>query len=852
MYTITIKNFYENGVLNKENEKTLYHIPIQDGEEENVLTDPTVSCDLGKTGTMEFTIHPNHPYYHAIAQMRTIMRVEYDGDTIFRGRILTVDNTMTGAKRIHCEGDMAFLLDSFQMGTKKETRPTINLNAYIQQILNTHNQQMQESGETDKCIYPGDIPGAYRATMVSSIQQIAMVSDTFGSNSTEQSLNALESLTKVYGGYFRTRYSKDDNGVYKTYLDWYKYWFSYNSKTNTQPIAITQNIIDAQSNSEVDNIFTALIPIGSNEGEDIYITGYKTDIHGNNNRILVPQITKVFTEDELSTGYMTKSIFEKAVDQYGIIYKVEQFSNADTQEKLWTYACDWIRNNYVGGITSYDLTAMDMHHVDNRVAKYLVGDRVELDIHSDMTELDEYNSNERSNIVNRTLLSVKYDLHHPDKNGYTAGIPSDILNREYGTKSTSKSTSSGGGGGGGKGAGGRAGGRNNDDDDTERERKAREKAQDALAWKLVWDETYNNKEYNALKSMNGGAAVKPALNTSQLIIKQIISDPEIDTGKEVMETVAMVLDGQKKAARFAADMSAPGLRPLMEKLEKRSPFLKKLVEMDEGYQRAVASISLNAGLKQVGVSGKKDAALNRIVDGALSLGITEDTPIDQAVSMIQNVTNGVTLPNTVASVGSAADANGNEAGFLEIGKEALTNAIINGDGNNGSGTIDIGKTDPGANWLIQMNQPLQWKDPDTGRVYTLPNGTIDANDFSLIKKAKENVVESFSAQVGVFKTAIADNLSAINANFGKITALEGTIDNLTAKAITTDNLSSTLSRLSTIAANNIECKNNVSCGSLSVGGRNIGYVQSLKVVTAVNFSNETIATRSLYFLGTVI
>lgn len=770
MYTITIKNFYENGKLNKGNERVLYHIPIQEGEEENVLTDPTVSCDLGKTGTMEFTIHPNHPYYHAIAQMRTIMRVDYDGDTIFRGRILTVDNTMAGAKRIHCEGDMAFLLDSFQMGTKKETRPTINLNAYIQQILNNHNQQMQESGETDKCIYPGDIPGAYRATMVSSIQQIAMVSDTFGSNSTEQSLNALESLTKVYGGYFRTRYSSSDK---KTYLDWYKYWFSYNSKTNTQPIAITQNIIDAQSNSEVDNIFTALIPIGSSEGEDVYITGYKTDIHGNNNRILVPQITKVFTEDELSTGYMTKSIFEKAVDQYGIIYKVEQFSNADTPEKLWEYACDWIRNNYVGGITSYDLSAMDMHHVDGRIAKYLVGDKVQLTIHSDMTELDEYNSNKLSNTVNRTLLNVKYDLHHPDKNSYTAGIPSDILNREYGTKSTSKSTSSGGGGGGGKGAGGRAGGNNNDKDDAERERKAREKAQDALAWKLVWDETYNNKEYNALKNIAGGVAVKPALNTSQLIIKQIISDPEIDTGKEVFETTAMVLNGQRQKALITANPLALGNAQVADKMmklkAKYSPALRELLEMDEGYQRAVASISLNAGLKQVGVSGKKDAALNSILDGALSLGLTDDTPLDQAVSMIKNVTNGVTLPNMVASIGSAADANGNEAGLLEIGKEALTNAIINGGGSGGEGTIDVGKSDSSGSFKINLNHPVTYKDKD-GKTVT-KTGMVSAEDFKL-----KDRYDSLGVRLLVVDDAIMNRatIAQLEAEKARITNLEAT------------------------------------------------------------------------------
>ena len=783
MYKITIKNYYRSGVLVKD-ETTLYHIPIQEGEKDNVLTDPSVSCDLGKTGTLEFTIYPNHPYYHAIAQMRTIMRVEYDGDTIFRGRILTVDNTMAGVKRIHCEGDMAFLLDSYQMGMKKELRSDTTLNAYITDILDEHNRQMMESGETDKCIYPGYVPGNY-PSFISNMQQIPNETEPFGSDSTEQTMSALESLTKEFGGFFRTRYSDTDK---KSYLDWCRLWFREDLE-NGQPVSITQNIIDAQSNSEVDNIFTALIPIGSNEGEDVFITGYRTDIHGDNNRILVPHIAQVYSADELDTGYTTKELYEKAVEQYGIIYKTQKFANADTPEKLWTYACDWIKNNYVGGITSYDLTAIDMHHVNKQVVKYLAGDLIELTIHSDMTELDEYNPDKQSNTVYRTLLNAKYDLHHPDKNSYTAGIPSDILNLEYGTKSTSKSSANGGGGG-GKGAGGKGGGSNRKKQEEEEKRQAREKAQEALAWKLVWDETYNNTEYNALKNMVGGAAVKPALQTSQVIVKQIISNPEIDTKEEVFEQTAMVLNGQKRAATISASLAAPGMASTLQKFMKMNPTGRKLLEMDEGYQRTVSSIAINAGLKQVGVSGKNKTALDNILDQAVGLGITADTPLDTATSMIKNITDNVTPPNIVASFGSVADANGNESGLIEAGKEAVTNLVMNGGGNGGTGTVNVGKESAATDWLIQMNQPLQWKDSQ-GTVHTLPSGTINAKDYSSLKEASGNPIPSFTTQVGVFKEAIASNLSAINATIEDLSATKATVRTLNATIANIDNLIAT-------------------------------------------------------------
>ena len=831
MYKITIKNYYRSGVLVKD-ETTLYHIPIQEGEQDNVLTDPSVSCNLGKTGTLEFTIYPNHPYYHAIAQMRTIMRVEYDGDTIFRGRILTVDNTMAGVKRIHCEGDMAFLLDSYQMGSKKETRSEKTLNAYITEVLQEHNDRVMGSGETDKCIYPGYIPGNYPDT-IRSYQQIPNETGLFGSDSAEQTLNALEDLTKEFGGFFRTRYSDTDQ---KSYLDWCRLWFR--EDPNSQPITITQNIIDAQSNSEVDNIFTALIPIGSNEGEDVFITGYRTDIHGDNNRILVPHITQVYSEEELDSGYTTKELYEKAVEQYGIIYKVQKFQNADTPYKLWDYACDWIKNNYVGGITSYDLSAIDMHHVDRQVVKYLAGDCIDLTIHSDMTELDEYNPDKYSNTVTRTLLDVKYDLHHPDKNSYTAGIPSDILNLEYGVKSTSKSSASGGGGG-GKGAGGKGGSSNRKKQEEEEKRQAREKAQEALAWKLVWDETYNNTEYNVLKNMVGGAAVKPALQTSQVIVKQIISNPEIDTKEEVFEQTAIVLNGQKRAATISASLAAPGMGQTLQKFMKMNPAGRKLLEMDEGYQRTVSSIAINAVLKQVGVSGKNKTALDNILDQALELGITADTPVDQATSMIKNITDNVQFPNIVASFGSVADGNGNESGVIEAGKEAVTNLIMNGGGNGGTGTVNVGKENAASDWLIQMNQPLQWKDGQ-GTVHTLPSGTINAKDYSSLKEASGNPIPSFTTQVGVFKTAIAENLSAITA----------TIEDLHATQATVRTLNATIANIDNLIATKVDAKFSSTSGFTAY----YGSIKNLAITTDATFQGKSIRwiysqTDRNYYLG---
>ena len=143
MYDIYI-NYYTNSAGSfVTSENLLYSIPF-DEEDPNALIEPIVKIEMGKTGSFEFSIYPDHPYFNAWHQMKTIMRVVYDGDTLFRGRVLTIDNSpMTGARKVHLEGDMAFLMDSQQEGVKDGKRAKQSLSSYFLQVLTKHNNQME-------------------------------------------------------------------------------------------------------------------------------------------------------------------------------------------------------------------------------------------------------------------------------------------------------------------------------------------------------------------------------------------------------------------------------------------------------------------------------------------------------------------------------------------------------------------------------------------------------------------------------------------------------------------------------------------------------------------------------------
>ena len=154
--------------------------------------------------------------------------------------------------------------------------------------------------------------------------------------------------------------------------------------------------------------------------------------------LFVTEMSDFFSPSELNRGYHRKEEYDEAIQKFGYIYKSQKFENADTPQKLLDYATDWIKNNYHGGLTSFSITALDMHLAGNQdTEKYTVGRRVRV------RYPDPISKQQTEQVL--TVISAEYDLYNPDKNSYKIGIPDSTLSKVYGE--TSKK---GGGGGGGK------------------------------------------------------------------------------------------------------------------------------------------------------------------------------------------------------------------------------------------------------------------------------------------------------------------------------------------------------------------------------------------------------------------
>ena len=414
-----IKNFMGQDGNIVTNETLFQTIPFS--AEGPVITNPKVKTELGKAGSFEFGLEMLSPYYDAMLQMKTIIRIVYFGKTLFRGRVLTIDRNLGRTRTIHCEGDFAFLLDSHQMGTKEETRPKTTVGPYLSSLISQHNSDV---GDPDKEFRLGEVPGQYSSN-VRSDQRVDIPADKanqqFGSSSHDSTMDRFESLLGDFGGYWRTRY---DDSTGRTYLDWFD---NYYTRYTNKRIQVASNLIDLSGSTEVENLFTVVVPVGKSNSKDIFVNDWWPRVsksHAKVNYITVPDLATVplYSDSELNSGYHRKEDYANAIDRFGKIWKTVDFENADTPEKLFSYCKDWIKNNYVPELTQWSVSALDLKFVNGEEEPLFTGDQVML-VHPEVDQDTPL-----------TVISAEYDLYNPDKDNFKIGIPNQQVNSSYGVK----------------------------------------------------------------------------------------------------------------------------------------------------------------------------------------------------------------------------------------------------------------------------------------------------------------------------------------------------------------------------------------------------------------------------------
>ena len=268
-------------------EQTLYHSKLQSLK----IFNPTLELELNKTGSFNFTIQQDHPRYDLIRKMKSIIKV-YQGDyLLFRGRVLDDPTGWHNEKKISCEGELSFLLDSQQ-------RPydyTGTIEGYLNLLITRHNEQVEES----KWFTVGNV------TVVDANDYIIRSNIDYVDTWTEMQ----EKLIKLLGGYIIVRHEGFIN-----YID----YLSDITLLSPQKIEFGINLLDLERIRKGALIWTALIPLGAKikdeEGKD----------------------TEARLTIESVNGGSDMIFDEAAIAQYGTIVKKAIFDDVTEPENLLT------------------------------------------------------------------------------------------------------------------------------------------------------------------------------------------------------------------------------------------------------------------------------------------------------------------------------------------------------------------------------------------------------------------------------------------------------------------------------------------------------------------------------------
>jgi hypothetical protein len=369
-----------------------------DGDIDCVITDPVLRLEMGKSGSLTFGLPVTNALYGRLQKLVSIVQVFYDEQEVFEGRVLSLTRDFNNTLQVECEGELSYLVDSVQRNDAFTGKTT----ELLAEIIARHNEMVEPfkqfkmgkvtveerditiAGQSDKTT---DDEGNF------DYRQIEINSTT---SEWRDTLDYIETcLINYCGGYLRARRDVAGN----LYLDWIANYYDQ----TTQTIEFGVNMLDLEEEDDVNDIFTILIPLGTNN----------------------------LTIEEVNDG-SPMLVDEERVAKYGRIIKTKTFDSVSKPETLKENGERYLRENGFPKVT-LTINAVDLHQYDKNVEMIRLGDRVH--VLSAPHSIGDY----------LICTEIEYDLADPANTEYTFGQPTQSLTQRW-RKDAQKS---GGGGSGG-------------------------------------------------------------------------------------------------------------------------------------------------------------------------------------------------------------------------------------------------------------------------------------------------------------------------------------------------------------------------------------------------------------------
>ena len=302
-------------IIIKNGERQIYHPQNPNLQ----LINPKLTLEDNGAGQLTFQIYKTNLNYSTIRKLYPIIAVERDGQTIFKGRVISDKKDFYNGKYIEAEGKLSFFNDSFMEPFSFSGSPA----EMFRMIITNHNSQVKEWQQF-------------------KVGQITVTDNNdYIVRSSEKMLNSWEALKdkcfqSSLGGHIRIRYEAD--GDYIDWLDDYEV-------VSTQHIEFARNMIDISSEVDATETYTAIRPIGAE------VNGAKVNISSVN-------------------GGKNFLINDEKAEEYGIIFAPESEStwpDVTKPENLLKKAEAKLYNSFAALRETYEIRAVDLHLTDSQI-----------------------------------------------------------------------------------------------------------------------------------------------------------------------------------------------------------------------------------------------------------------------------------------------------------------------------------------------------------------------------------------------------------------------------------------------------------------------------------------------------
>lgn len=114
------------------------------------LISPTLTREVGKAGSLEFTLPLGNVAHSALQKLMTVVEVQQDGKQIWQGRVMSHEQDFQVRQKVYCEGEMAYLNDS---GAAPYIAENVSISQFLEWVCTNHNAQV----DPFKAFAPGKV-----------------------------------------------------------------------------------------------------------------------------------------------------------------------------------------------------------------------------------------------------------------------------------------------------------------------------------------------------------------------------------------------------------------------------------------------------------------------------------------------------------------------------------------------------------------------------------------------------------------------------------------------------------------------------------------------------------------------